>query len=228
MNAQLFELEDLLDNPTPRVPISLCLDCSGSMSGEPISELNKGVEAFYKELNRDEIARYSAEISIVTFGPVKQETGFQTLDQNHHPPVLSTDRGCTPMGEALKLSLDTLEDRKGEYQRNGVDYYQPWLIFMTDGTPYGGDLGLLDQQLERVRSLVMAKKLSVFPIAIGEDASMQVLSQMSPNRSPLKLKGLKFAEFFSWLSKSVSRVSQSTPGDRIEFDKEGIKGWAEL
>jgi uncharacterized protein YegL len=42
------------------------------------------------------------------------------------------------------------------------------------------------------------------------------------------LQGLNFREFFAWLSKSVSKVSQSTPGDKIQLDTDGIKGWAEL
>lgn len=227
MNENLFELEDLVDNPTPRVPVSLCLDCSGSMSGARIAELNEGVKTFYEALNADEIARYSAEISIVTFGPAQLETEFQTFDQNGRPPFL-TAGGSTPMGEAVKISLDSLENRKEEYQRNGVDYYQPWLVLMTDGTPYGGSQAMLDEQIRRVQNLVERRKLTVFPIGIGVEADMSVLAQFSPGRAPLKLKGLNFKEFFSWLSKSVSKVSQSTPGDKVPLDVEGLKGWAEL
>lgn len=227
MNGSLLELEDLVDNPTPRVPVSLCLDCSGSMSGAPIAELNEGVETFYEALNSDEIARYSAEISIVTFGPAQLETEFQTLDQNNRPPRLAAS-GNTPMGEAVKISLDSLQNRKEEYQRNGVDYYQPWLVLMTDGAPFGGSQAVLDEQIRRVQSMVGSKKLTVFPIGIGQEADMSVLAQFSPGRAPLKLKGLNFKEFFTWLSKSVSKVSQSTPGDKVQLDIEGLKGWAEL
>lgn len=227
MNENLLELEDLVDNPTPRVPVSLCLDCSGSMSGAPIAELNEGVKTFYEALNADEIARYSAEISIVTFGPAQLETEFQTLDQNSRSPFL-TAGGSTPMGEAVKISLDSLENRKEEYRRNGVDYYQPWLVLMTDGTPYGGSQTMLDEQIRRVQNLVECRKLTVFPIGIGFEADMNVLARFSPGRAPLKLKGLNFKEFFAWLSKSVSKVSQSTPGDKVPLDVEGLKGWAEL
>lgn len=227
MNRNLLELEDLVNNPTPRVPVSLCLDCSGSMSGAPINELNEGVATFYEAIYSDEIARYSAEVSIVTFGPAQLETDFQTLDQNNRPPRLAAS-GQTPMGEAVKISLDSLENRKEEYQRNGVDYYQPWLVLMTDGAPYGGSEAVLNEQIARVQRMVENRKLTVFPIGIGAEADMSVLARFSPGRSPLKLKGLNFREFFTWLSKSVSKVSQSTPGDKITLDMEGLKGWAEL
>lgn len=226
MAYNLLELDDLVDNPTPRVPVSLCLDCSGSMNGAPIRELNEGVATFYEALFSDEIARYSAEISIVTFGPAKLEVDFQTLDMNNRPPVLGAS-GMTPMGEAVKISLDSLEKRKEEYQRNGVDYYQPWLVLMTDGGP-NGNPAVLEEQIRRVCSMVENKKLTVFPIGIGPSADMRVLARFSPGRSPQKLKGLNFAQFFTWLSQSVSKVSQSTPGDKIYLDMEGLKGWAEL
>ena len=219
--------EDLFDNPTPRVSVALCLDCSGSMMGEPINELNAGVKTFYQAIDEDEIARFSAEICIVTFGPAKLEADYATLDVRPQPPVLSAS-GNTPMGEAVKISLDSLERRKELYKESGVDYYQPWLVLMTDGKPYGGSLELLNQQINRVAGMVEAGKLVLFPIGIGSEADMGTPQRFSPKRPPLRLQGLKFSEFFSWLSKSVSRVSQSTPGDKVTLDLEGIRGWAEL
>ena len=64
----LVRLEDLVNNPTARVPVCLCLDTSGSMEGRPIEELNEGVRLFYEAIKEDETALYSAEISVVTFG----------------------------------------------------------------------------------------------------------------------------------------------------------------
>lgn len=223
----LVEMEDLFENPTPRVPVALCLDCSGSMMGEPISELNEGVKTFYKAINDDEIARFSAEICIVSFGPVNLEADFATLDARPQPPILSAS-GNTPMGEAVQLALDCLEQRKEAYKASGVDYYQPWLVLMTDGRPYGGSTQVLNEQIERVTHMVESKKLTVFPIGIGSQADMNVLQRFSPDRDALRLQGLKFSEFFSWLSKSVSRVSQSTPGDKVDLDLGGLRGWAEL
>ena len=57
---------------------------------------------------------------------------------------------------------------------------------------------------------------------------MNVLARFSPKRPPLRLQGLKFKEFFAWLSQSVSRTSQSTPGESVKLDVDGIKGWGEL
>jgi uncharacterized protein YegL len=128
------------------------------------------------------------------------------------------------MGAGVNLALDTLDRRKATYSQSGVLYYQPWLVLMTDGAPTDN----IDVAVKRVVDLVEAKKLTVFPIGIGAGADMNTLARFSPNRPPLRLDGLKFNEFFEWLSKSVARVSRSTPGDTVKLDLEGLAGWAEL
>ena len=227
-NNLLVRLEDLVNNPTARVPVCLCLDTSGSMDGEPINELNEGVRLFYEAIKEDETALYSAEISIVTFGGERARciADFASLELQPNAPRLYAS-GMTPLGEAVNMSLDLLERRKDEYKDRGVDYYQPWLVLMTDGEP-NGDKTELSRAINRTVELVNQKRLTVFPIGIGAYADMNVLSQLSPKRPPLKLQGLKFREFFAWLSKSVSKTSQSTPGESVKLDLEGIKGWGEL
>lgn len=228
MNNDLLRMQDLVNNPTARVPVCLCLDTSGSMFGKPIQELNDGVRMFYDAIKEDETALYAAEICIVTFGgcDAKCLTDFTNLELQHDAPVLTAD-GLTPMGEAVNLGLDLLERRKNEYKSKGVDYYQPWLVLMTDGAP-NGDPNELERAIQRTVKMANQRKLSVFPIGIGEDVDMGVLAKFSPKRSPLKLQGLKFREFFEWLSQSVSRTSMSIPGESVPLDVDGIKGWAEL
>ncbi len=224
----LIRLEDLVNNPTARVPVVLCLDLSASMNGSPIKELNEGVAQFYEAIKSDETALYAAEVAIVTFGgsDAKCEAEFASLEIQGEAPKLRAF-GMTPMGEAVNMALDMLETRKNEYKEKGVDYYQPWLVLMTDGVPNGSKKEL-ERAVKRTVALVDDKKLTVFPIGIGKRADMNTLKLFSPKRSPLKLQGLKFKEFFEWLSQSVSRTSQSTPGENVPLDVEGIKGWGEL
>lgn len=252
-NNMLLRIEDLINNPTPRVPICLCLDTSGSMgavegdcveTGETvyedgrtwnivtegtsrIDELQKGVEAFYEAIREDEMAVYSAEICIVTFdNKATCLVDFANIERQENVPELHPI-GNTAMGEGVNLALDLLERRKQEYKDKGVDYYQPWLVLMTDGEPNGND-GELTRAINRTVEMVNQKKLTVFPIGIGSEADMSTLNKFSPKRPALKLQGLKFQEFFAWLSKSVSKTSQSTPGETVKLDLDGIKGWGEL
>lgn len=229
----LFRQEDLVQNPTARVPVCLCLDVSGSMRGAPLNELNRGIREFYQAIQNDEVALYAAEICIITFGgngEAKCLSDFARLqnkdDSMIEPPELIAD-GITPLGEGVNLALDKLDKRKNEYKAKGVDYYQPWLVIMTDGEP-NGDSRELERALNRVQMLLEEKKLTVFPIGIGSDANLSILSRFSKNGEALKLQGLKFSEFFEWLSQSVSKTSQSTPGEKVEIDMSNVKSWSEL
>lgn len=250
----LLRTEDLVSNPTPRVPICLCLDTSGSMDAveggnyvetgktiyrdgrewnvvtggtSRINELQNGIELFYDSIRDDEIAVYSAEICIVTFSDKAEcVLDFANVERQTDIPQLYAD-GETYMGEGVNLALNLLEKRKQEYKDKGVDYYQPWLVLMTDGVP-NGSASEMERAVSRTVDLVNQKKLTVFPIAIGTEPDISALARFSPKRPPLKLQGLKFREFFAWLSKSVSKTSQSIPGEAVKLDLEGIKGWAEL
>ena len=110
MNNDLLRMEDLVNNPTARVPVCLCLDVSGSMDGEPIRELNDGVRMFYDAIREDETALYAAEVCIITFGRngAKCITDFASIELQPDAPVLNAG-GMTPMGEAVNLGLDLLE-----------------------------------------------------------------------------------------------------------------------
>ena len=218
---------DLVDNPTPRVAVSLCIDTSGSMEGEKIRELIEGLNLFYDAIEQDEDAHDAAEVSIVEFNSgANLIQDFANIENLRRVSAINAT-GATYMGEGVNLALDTLERRKKTYSDNGVLYYQPWLVLMTDGQP-NGNAGELQTAISRVTELVTNKKLTVFPIGIGADADMTTLAKFSPSRPPLRLKGLAFKEFFEWLSKSVSRVSQSTPGDMVKLDTAAIDGWGEI
>jgi len=218
--------EELLLNPTNRVPIAFCLDASGSMDGQPMQELNEGVQIFFQAIHADPIAKASAEVAIIVFSDDAEVIlDFQGVSNVAYPPEIACTGGSTNLGAGVNLALDRLRARKKEYRSAGVDYFQPWLVLMTDGKPTTEEHR---QAGAKACKLEAQGKLVVFPIGIGPYADMAVLAMFSNKRSPLRLKGLNFREFFQWLSKSVVRVSQSRPGEKVSLDLEGIKGWAEL
>lgn len=50
-----FAAAEFAENPEPRCPCILLLDTSGSMQGEAIQELNRGLNAFREELFSDSL-----------------------------------------------------------------------------------------------------------------------------------------------------------------------------
>jgi uncharacterized protein YegL len=44
----------------------------------------------------------------------------------------------------------------------------------------------------------------------------------------MKLSGIKFTEFFLWLSASLKSVSHSNPGDKVSLPDYKPYGWSEV
>ena len=65
-NASTLDNLDVM-NPAPRCPVTLLLDVSSSMAGQPIEELNDAVAQFIRETQGDEAASMSVELEIITF-----------------------------------------------------------------------------------------------------------------------------------------------------------------
>ena len=121
-DLMVLRQQDLVSNPTTRLPVCLCLDVSSSMNGSSIQELSKGVEYFFEAIKSDEIARYSVELSIVVFqSNATVILDFANIDRQRIPSL--TANGLTSMGGGVNLALDTLEQRKREYSNKGVDYF---------------------------------------------------------------------------------------------------------
>ena len=219
---------DLANNPNPRIAICLCLDTSGSMCGEPIKSLNEGVKLFYESIKQDLVASGVAEISVVTFGSggVQTHANFRSVSSVDTTPNFSAG-GFTPMGEALNLAMDKLTRRRQEYRQSGVEYYKPWLVLMTDGQN-NGSASEFSRARQRVADFCAGGNLDFLPIAVGDEADVAQLASFSPAHKPLKLRGLCFREFFSWLSRSVSRVSCSSPGCERPLHTMHVEDWSSL
>jgi uncharacterized protein YegL len=176
-----------------------------------MEELNEGVRQFIKSVKEDPIASSAVELCVVTFSDdAKIVADFRELTSFDGHLTLTAIRGRTNLGVGVNLALDLLEQRKAEYQKVGVEYYQPWMVLMTDGAPTT-DTHL--QAADRTSRLLAEKKLVVFSVGIGSKANMEVLALFSGKNKPKRLNGLNFSQFFDWLSRSVSVVSQSSLGD---------------
>ena len=121
-------------NPAPRCPVILLLDTSGSMDGEPLRELQCGLDQFLQETSDDETASMSVELEVITFGNKAEiASAFAPVcDIADMPPVL-TASGMTPLGGALKLADSELKVRRRLYKQKGIASYKPWIVLMTDG-----------------------------------------------------------------------------------------------
>ncbi|KKJ01214.1 glycosyl transferase family 2 [Prochlorothrix hollandica PCC 9006 = CALU 1027] len=202
----------------------LILDVSGSMHGTPIDELNRGVEQFIDSVLEDDFASFSVDLGVITFGGnVKTILPIQPI-QEAKVPVLETS-GNTPMGEAVTQAIIELDARKKMYKSTGVSYYQPWIVLMTDGAP----TDTYKAASKKLKDLANSKKIVVIAIGIGKKCNLDLLSEFCADGSePKRLDGVKFSEFFTWLSQSMTEVvTKSTPGMKY-IVTQSTDGWEAL
>jgi uncharacterized protein YegL len=214
---------EFVNNPEPRVPFVLLLDTSGSMQGPPIEALNSGLMQCRDELLADALAAKRVELAVVTFGgSVNVVTEFTTAEQ-FSPQSLIAD-GDTPMGGAILKGIEMLAQRKQTYKGHGIAYYRPWIFLITDGAP-------TDQWHEaarRIKDGELKKAFLFFSVGV-DDADQGVLKQLSSQREPLKLKGLRFRDLFQWVSSSLTRTSHSRSDEQVKLENPATPaGWAEI
>lgn len=190
------------------------IDVSGSMYEQPINELNIGLQQFKLDVANDPALCAKLEIGIVTFADRAIAVQNPALLDAFDMPILKAN-GCTKTVDGVRLAMKMVRERKDYWHQAGVAYRRPWIVVITDGEPDGDqDIKALYQEIETEKA---KKGFQFLPVGIT-DADMKKLAQMS-NDVPKKLDGLNFAKFFSWLSSSFSKISQSKEGDKIKFAK---------
>lgn len=215
MKSDLESIE-FADNPEPRCACVLVLDTSGSMVGQPIAELNKALADFRSALAADVQASARVEVAVISFGDggVFVQQDFVSAG-DFVPPILRAG-GSTPLGTALNTALDLVGQRKAAYKANAVDYYRPWIILITDGAPT--DDGVWQAAASRLRSEESRKGVLAWSFGV-EGAQPAILREISGDRVYLlKEHAGAFGRIFRWVSSSMARVSQSTPGSQVPLE----------
>lgn len=214
-----------VSNPAPRCPVVLLLDTSGSMAGAPIDELNQGVLQFLEETRNDEAAGMSVELEVITFADrATRAIPFTPIARVNAPPPFGA-YGMTSMGAALRMATADLKSRRELYRRTGVSSYRPWVVLMTDGGPNDK----WQDAAREMRAMGERGRIQYIGIEIGRQADHWTMCQILPaNPGPVRLQGLKFKQFFRWLTDSLRSVSRSMPEQEDQVRFGDVRSWADL
>jgi uncharacterized protein YegL len=209
------------DNYEQKCLCVLVLDTSGSMQGPPIAQLNQGLQDFYADIHNDSTTSSRLEICIVEFNSDVMCIQEPSLVSNFSMPYLDVT-GTTKLVDGVRMAMRKVHERKTWYRSTGQKFYRPWIVLMTDGAPDPNqDVNGLARELEEGS---INKHFNFFAIGV-QGADMAMLQKISPSsRPPAQLQGLRFAEFFEWLSASLSQASGSEPGTSLQLPDTGTWG----
>jgi uncharacterized protein YegL len=202
----------------PQAACALLLDTSRSMRGEKIRGLEAGVKAYREYLSKDPLAKDTVETCVITFDDEARVVhSFSGIDAM--PEVELHAKGWTAMGAAIDTAIQQIEERKAYYKGEGVDYYRPFMVVITDGGPTDMKTkAKLEEYAKKIQDGAKAKKF--YPLFFGtKSADFDKLKELvGPTGAVAGIDGVRFEEFFQWLSRSVSGLHDSKPGDTIQLE----------
>ena len=198
------------------LPVILLLDSSGSMEGDKINILNAAVREMLQSFASEDDISAAIHVGVIQFG---RTVGW-------HQPLLPvedvinqwsdlTASGKTPLGQALTLLRDSLEDRNIVSSRA----YRPTIVLVSDGKPTDDWGGSIAELLASPR----ASKAARFAMGIGADADSVILSQFIDTASGSRVfeahEAGRIQKFFRFITITVTtRTRSGNPNEIIPAD----------
>ena len=188
----------------PRLPIYLLLDVSGSMSGEPISAVQSGIQSMVSTLSSDPQNNDIVYISIITFSDEARQIVPLTELSRFEAPQLSA-QGRTCLGQALEFVASCAARDVVKSSPNRKGDYQPMAFLMTDGWA-------TDEIEKGLTEFDKIKWGNVVACGAGNAATDELLKIAKDPRNVVALETADAASimsFFRWVIDIVSSSSKS-------------------
>ena len=189
-----------IDASMRRLPVYVVLDCSGSMTGEPIEAVRQGVKSLLGELKGDPQALETVWLSFITFdSQARQVSPLTELMLVKEPALQAT--GTTAMGGALRLLSECVEKEVRKTTETQKGDWKPLIFLMTDGAP-------TDKWEDAADSLKTKRPGNIIACAAGASADEMLLKRVTD--VVVKLHDLQpdsLRQFFKWVSASIATTS---------------------
>jgi uncharacterized protein YegL len=200
------------------LPVVVLADTSGSMASDgKIQALDTAMREMIAALSEEDAAQAEIQVAVVTFG------GEARL----HQPLIPAEKvswqpmraaGRTPMGAALDLATDLIEDRTRVPSRA----YRPTVVLVSDGQPTDN----WEAPLARLLGAERAGKAQRFALAIGADADRNMLAKFLSDSEGQVFEAHESRQiktFFRLVTMSISKRSRSaTPNRSVMLSPEAL------
>jgi uncharacterized protein YegL len=192
------------ESTTRRLPVYLLLDCSGSMSGEPIESVRQGIWALIGDLRSDPAAIETVYISVISFGSSAHQITPLTELLAFEPPDLVAG-GSTAMGEALRLLEECIRREVRTSSPTQKGDWKPLIFVMTDGMP----TDIWEDVADRIKQKRLGNIIACAAGPSSDPAFLHRLTETVIELNSLQPDTLK--SFFRWASASIKATSMAIP-----------------
>lgn len=198
-----------LHSPSPtinqaRMPLLFLLDTSTSTQSY-VKQLNDTLNRFKSEVCQDKQAQDILDVAVMQFSE------SPAVLQNFSPvgdmrAVRLVSGGNTLYSPSIREALQIIE----KYTLSLTNAYKPWIIFVTGSTP-SDNIDVITKEVQNVQG---NDKLRFMALGVqGSDPA--VLKKLTD--VVFRLDGTDFTSFFEWISKCISAIAQTAPGEKPQL-----------
>lgn len=218
LNMEQFFGDKINSFGEPHLACALLLDTSDSMGkgNRAIDSLNEGIKRFKASVVSDPTAQKRVDVALITFSSrVEVISDFVPVNQMPTPDLMTG--GMTDMAQGIQTAIDLVKRRTAMYQTLGTPCHKPWIFMLTDGKSTSGDseMRAAAERIHQEEEKGSHGRLSFWALGI-DNYDQNELFKLT-NRV-LELRNEDFTGIFDWLSESMSCISQSRIGDKVEFN----------
>lgn len=195
-----------------RLPVYILLDCSESMAGEAIEQVQRGMQSMVDVLQSDPMAIESAWLSTISFSGFAKQDAPLTEITRFQMPRLSIGPG-TALGSALKVLLGSIKREVKQTSASEKGDYRPIVFLFTDGQPTDEWQGAAEQ-IRKFRDPGIA---NIYAIGCGPDVDTDILRNITDivlSMNDTSPEGWR--KTFIWLTASLQTTSKAVQSGESE------------
>ena len=200
------EVPAIINASESHMALVFILDSSYSMNGQPIDQLNEGLNRFKAQVCQDKQTRDILDVAIIEFNDsysvVQDFVPIEYMDN-----IQLVANGSTNYSAPIREALRMVDERSRFYRRSGTEPYKPWVILVSDGAP----LDNISAVASEIKQMQDEEKVRFLTLGVGNFDPVPLKQLTDVN---FKMEGLDFAPFFNWVAKSMRSVSTTAPGEK--------------
>ena len=187
-----------------RLPVFFVLDCSESMVGDNLQQMQQGMQHVMQQLRKDPYALETVHVSVIAFAGIVR-TLVPLVEVFAFYPINLPLGGGTNLGKALEHLMNeidrhvikTTEDTKGDWK--------PIVYLFTDGRPTDRCEDAIYRWNKRY-----ARRVTLIALGMGKAVDFNTLKRLTEHTISFEqLQEGDFKKFFQWISASVMAQSKS-------------------